>query len=304
MWGSTRTVDGGNDGERSDKPAVPGLIPVAAQGGSVVSLDESGLGRTGWRALGEAALERADADAPGAVSHSETTLRLHGRDELAPTLALEAPVRDADLPRHRSLTATVRAGDLRGTDAPVQFRVRLLHDATGRGPTAGRQRSTRSGRGSDSAALRSRPFRAPQGVPIRLYWDLRDVDDAVLDRVRRLEVVCERTDRPRSEGPYGRVATGVRGRIDVSSVVLSDSPDAIATAKLQNRWLDLEAAAGPHEDTVTECRTGAAESGRFVFADGTEVNYDFEVCADGTHLFTLGETIYRFQDGMAAVEPR
>lgn len=295
MWGNKPTVvrstsrfatDSSPAGE-SEKGV--GLIPVAAQGGSIRSL---GAEPTAWTAAGDASL---------AVEGGTLTVR--GNGELAPTIRTAQPVRDVDLRRHTSLTATVRPDELVGTDAAVQFRFKLVHDA---GRSSQRTRRARNAGGSQVSddslpSLTSETFSAPQGEPLRLHWDLDGVDDRVLGAARRLEIVCERADRPAKRGPYGQGATGFRGSVTVADVVLSDSPDSLAAARLQNHWKHLELARGSYEGTVVETKTGDAEAGVFEFAEG-EAAYDFHIREDGTHVFELDGHAYRFQDGMAAVE--
>lgn len=318
MWGNRTTIAPDSrvtgapaaDGDVSDDEQI-GLIPVAAQGGSVVSL---GAGTPGddWRARDGATLERVSRETGGAVENDSATLRVDGNDDLTPTVVTEQPILDTDLVRHDSLTATVMPGSLADTDSPVQFRFRLVHDASQRGRPTREGASRPSDRGPHDSRAQAGPrgegsvtsatFRAPQRQPIRLFWDLSELDSAVLENARRLEIVCERADRPADEGPYGAGASGVRGPVFVEDVVLTDSPDAITAARLQTQWQRLEAIHGPHESTSTDHKTGSTESGAFVFADGTATPYDFEIRADGTHVFTLGESAYRFEDGMAAVE--
>jgi hypothetical protein len=289
MWGnSTTSVPLSSDIDATPEGAEEfGLIPVAAQGGSVRDLAAD---PTAWRTAGDAALALEDGG-----------LTIRGRDELAPIIYTEEPIRDVNMRRHASLTATVRPSELLGTDAPVRFRFRLVHDASRSNRPHGRSRRNREGSGGSSPALSSKTFSVPQGQAMRLHWDLRSVDDRVLDHASRLELVCERADRPASRGPYGRDADGVRGSVSVADVVLSDSPDALAAARLQNHWQRLATAHGAHTDTAVEVRNDDAESGAFVFEDG-EVAYDFGIEADGTHVFELEGVGYRFRDGMAAVE--
>ena len=321
MWGNRTTIAFAERDVRTsaDSTDVPqneqlGLIPVAAQGGSVVDLGNFDEGFDGWHTDGAAALSRVERSVPGEVDSTGPTLRIDAGGDLAPTILTEQPIRDVDLRRHSSLTATVMAGSLSNTDAPVQFRFRLVHDAHLRGRGRSSTERARSGNtahdgrtagaSSSESALTSETFRAPQDQPIRLSWDLSTVDETVLDSAVRLELQCERADRPVSEGPYGAGADGVRGPIFVEDVVLTDSPDAIAAAELQRHWLRLETAHGPHRDTVTEYRTDDTESGQFVFGDGTHADYQFERQASGPQLFTLAGDTYVFEDGMAAVEMR
>jgi len=294
MWGnSTTSVQSSPDfdtaAEPSERYEAFGLIPVAAQGGSVRDLAAD---PTAWRAAADAGL-----------AFEDRSLSIRGRDELVPTIYTEQPIRDTDLRRHTSLTATVRPGELLGTDAPVRFRFRLVHDASHSNRPRGRSRCNRGESADSLLGLSSKTFSTPQGRPIRLYWDLQSVDDRVLDRASRLELVCERADRPVSKGPYGRGAEGVRGSMTVTDIVLSDSPDALAAARLQNHWQRLETVHGEHTDTAVGVKTDDTESGVFVF-EGGEAAYDFRIEADDTHVFALEGTDYRFQDGMAAVERR
>jgi hypothetical protein len=87
------------------------------------------------------------------------------------------------------------------------------------------------------------------------------------------------------------------------NIVLSDSPDALAAARLQNHWQRLTAAHGEHTDTAVEVKTDDTESGVFGFEDG-EATYGFRIEADGTHVFELEGVGYRFRDGMGAVEQK
>lgn len=264
-----------------------GLVPVAAQGGAI---ERVGTGRDTWTPEDPAIAESVGRD-----------LLVRGNDALAPTVATTQPIRDADLRRFTSVTATVEPR--LATDAAARFHLRLVHDA------GARRRRSRSGRRDARPTEPSRPsvssrtFSTPGDAPVRLHWDLRTVDDRVLGAARRLELVCERADRPAAHGPYGRSAAGVRGSFVLSEAALSDSPDTVTAARLQNHWQRLAATLGDHEGTDVRTRTGDAEAGVVRFADGT-VDYDFCIHEHGTHVFELDGTAYRFQNGMAAVEPR
>ncbi|MFB6189288.1 MAG: hypothetical protein ABEI57_05345 [Halapricum sp.] len=291
------------------------LIPVAAQGGDVVELGDFEAGLDGWNPGEYVTLARVrDTARPGVVSNGSAVLRLDSDGALAPTITNEQRVRDADWLGHPFLTATIVPDELAGTDAPIHARLRLVHanGRTGRGARVGSRSHSgdrarpRRERGTDRrhATLTSETFSAPQGQPVRLYWDLRNVDERVRNSVVRLDVCFERADQSAADGPFGHAtAAGVRGSIFVDDVTLSDSPDVVAAAKLQTHWQRLLAARGSHVETVTEVKNSSVESGRFVF-EYDEVRYDFVIDADGTHHFTLGDVTYHFEDGMAAVERR
>jgi len=317
MWGShaprrpTRGADRpSSDGSRDDD-RLP-LIPVAAQGGDVIGLCEFEKGVDGWQGADLVSVERVrGADRPGAVTSDSAALRFDADGVTTATITNERGARDADWIGHPYLTATVTAGDLVGTDAPIHASFRLVHDShragRGRSSTSSPPRNrAHTGRGradrSREASLTSETFSVPQGQPVRLYWDLSGVDERVRDSVVRLELVCERADQPSSEGPYGR-GGGIRGSITLEGVALSDSPDVIAAAKLQTHWQRLLAKYGDHVETVPEVKKPSVESGRFVFEDG-ETEYDFEILDDDGHVFRLASTTYRFEDGMAAIERR
>ena len=286
MWGnSPPAVRRGPESVGPDEAF--GLVPVAAQGGAI---ERIGTEAAAWTPEAPATVESVDGD-----------LVVHGNDALAPTVAATRPIGNVDLRRYSSVTATVEPA--LSTDAAARFRLRLVHEAGGQG------RRSRAGHGHGRPAeptlpsVSSKTFATPRDAPLRLHWDLRGVDDRVLDDARRIELVCERADRPAARGPYGRSATGVRGTVTLSEAALSDSPDALAAARLQNHWQRLGGTLGDYVETVVETRTGDAESGVFRFADGA-VDYDFCIHEHGTHVFELDDTVYRFQDGMAGVEPR
>jgi len=317
MWGShaarwaTSDTGGPETDSSSDDGRLP-LIPVAAQGGDVVGLGEFHRGTGGWRGGDLVSVERIREPArPGAVSSDSAALRFDIDGATAAAITNKQRARDADWVGHPYLTATVTPSNLAGTDAPVYAFFRLVHDGhnAGKGrysgsPTPRTRAHTGRGRASRprDASLTSETFSVPQGQPVRLYWDLSDVDERIRDSVVRLELVCERADQPSSEGPHGRNG-GIRGSITLDDVALSDSPDVIAAAKLQTHWQGLLAKYGDHVETVPEVKKTSVESGRFIFDDG-DIEYGFEIGDDGTHVFTLGSTAYRFEDGMAATERR
>jgi hypothetical protein len=318
MWGShaaTQSAEQWADRSGSETDSAPDhlpLIPVAAQGGDIVDLGEFESRSDGWRAGDRVTLDRfRSGDRTGVVTDDSVALRLDVDGAVSASISNDRQVRDADWADHPFLTATITPGDLAGTDAPIHASFRLVHAAgqAGRGQPAGSpspQTRAHTGRGrsgrSRHSRLTSETFGVPQNQPVRLYWDLSDVDERVRESVVRLDVVCERADQPASEDPYGRGATsGTRGTIVLDDVTLSDSPDVVTAAKLQTHWQQLLATHGSHTETVPEVKKTSVESGRFGFEDGA-VAYTFEIRDDGTHLFTLGTTTYRFEDGMAAVE--
>lgn len=318
MWGSHAvtkskrpTVESSGTADESGRERRP-LIPVAAQGGDVVSLGSFQSDTSKWRSGDGVTIRRATGDGrSGLVTTDSTTLQLDVDGVVAATVSTEQGARDADWVGHPFLTATTTPGSLTGTDAPLRAHFRLVHAGgqTARGrnakPSPPRTRAhTGRGRGRNAThgTLTSETFTIPQAQPVRLYWDLRSIDERVRSSVVRLDVVFERADQPASEGPYGRgAAGGVRGSILLDDVMLSDSPDIIATAKLQTHWQQLLENNGTHVETVPEVKKTSVESGRFVFEDD-EVEYAFEMQEDGTHLFRLGTRTYRFEDGMAGVE--
>lgn len=320
MWGSHTTVRSTRDAsaERSGSDRVSTdehaeLIPVAAQGGRVVHLGDFEDGLDGWRGgEGVDLAQVAQTDRPGVVSSGSKALEIDCSGPAAATITNEQRARDADWLDQPFLTATIMPGTLAGTDAPIHASFGLVHAAgtrgrgrpIGAGGRNGSRAHTGRGRGNERrhGRLTSETFSAPQGQPVRLYWDLSDVDERVLDAVVRLELVCERADQPVDEGPYGRGgATGIRGPIYVDDITLSDSPDTITAARLQTHWQQLVLALGSHTETVTEVKKTSVASGHFVFEDGT-ADYHFRLHEDGRQSFTLGEQTYHFADGMAAVQ--
>jgi hypothetical protein len=318
MWGSHTTARPDeqradrSDTEADSEPDQRPLIPVAAQGGDIVDLGEFESRSDSWRAGGRVTLDRfRGTDRTGVVTDDSTALWLTVDGAMSARVSNDRRVREADWVGHPFLTATITPGDLDGTDASIHGFFRLVHTAgqTGRGRPSGSlspQTRAHTGRGrggrSRYSHLTSETFSVPQNQPVRLYWDLSDVDERIRESVIRLEVVCERADQPVSEDPYGRgAANGIRGSIVLDDVTLSDSPDVVTAAKLQTHWQQLLATYGSHTETVPAVKKTSVESGRFGFEDG-DVEYSFEIRDDGTHMFALGTTTYRFEDGMAAVE--
>lgn len=318
MWGNhVSTQSDGSTAERSvsasesARDQLP-LIPVAAQGGDVVSLGAFHSGVDGWRGGDLVTVRRRSGDGRSSLSTGDSSgLELDIDGAVAATVSNEQDVRDADWVGHPYLTATISPGTIDETDAPMRARFRLVHaggqQTSGRSvkPSSPRTRAhTGRGRGSNPhhGTLTSKTFTIPQNQPARLYWDLNSIDERVRSAVVRLDVICERADQPASAGPYRRGgAGGIRGSIHLGDAMLSDSPDTVATAKLQTHWQQLLSKCGTHVETVPEVKKSSVESGRFVFEDD-DVEYAFEIQDDGSHLFTLGTTTYRFEDGMAGVE--
>ena len=280
---------------------VPGVIGVSvgvstlgsatASEEETVQLGAFSEGLDGWTTNGGNDLIRISEDEmPAAVRVSTHALGVQVRGDAYPMIENKELVSEADFTENPYLKTNVM-GVTPGTDSDLVFTFRLHHTAA---PPNGRGRSDENGRGKQVLVEESEEKTIPQSNPTRLRWNLSDVDDDILEAANRLEIVWYLEDYPPDGGHRGRA----RSEFEYTGLVAFDNirlTDDIATgerdAKNEKRR-QLHRSHGMLVDRVVDERNDSFESGIFVFADGTEIPFTYEILDDGRARETIDGEVY------------
>lgn len=258
----------------------------------VVVLGDFETDLDGWSAPDETALERVtEEDIPVGVVSGDHGLAVRVGGDARPAITNERRARVADFPNNPHLGLHVVATPL-GTNSSVDFRFRLHHAA----PEATRSTDGDASR-DDETVVESAPKTVPQLRPNRLEWDLSEYPVEVLETATRLEIVWDvaegDVDRPSApaEGP------DYRWLVTFDDVRLHESPPLNEVRRLQQKRMNLHRQHGMIvERDIEESREGY-ERGTLEYADGTEVQYSFEVVGEDQFRHTLDNETFRTGDG-------
>lgn len=247
-------------------------------------------GLDGWKGAGGVELARVPrADRPFAVGSGTHGLVAAANGDGVPTLTNRSRVGEADWRGRRYLLADVTPGGDAAYDSPVAVTLRLHSDVSA--PEVTRDAARLGSDGSEPSALAVASYRE-ELIPFRrgrIAWDLRDVDDATLRDVKRLDVSWYPTGQLAEGGPDGD-ESGNGGELTIGRVGLAEDEETAARARLRKEWLELAASHGRHVDTAVAASSEGFQRGAFVFADGAEVAYEYEEHPDGAVLTVDGHT--------------
>lgn len=285
-------VTGGSGAIAAGASHVEETEHPAATERDVVVLGDFESGLAGWTAPDGTDLERVtEADVPSGVVSGDHGLSVTVGGDAPGLIANERRTKVADFPNNPHLGLHVLAAPL-WTDSAVEFRFRLHHAA----PDATRSASGGSSR-HDGTVVESAPKTIPELRPNRLQWDLSGLPDDVLEAATRLEIVWdvaeEDVDRPTApeKGP------DFRWLVTFDDVRLDESPPLSESRRLQQKRTNLNRQHGMVvERDIEEWREGY-ERGTLKYADGTEVQYSFEVVGEDQFRHTLDNETFRTGDG-------
>ncbi|EMA14662.1 hypothetical protein [Haloarcula amylolytica] len=129
---------------------------------------------------------------------------------------------------------------------------------------------------------------------------MTDLPAETLQTAKRLEIVWYLEDHEPKGGHRGRT----KGDFDYQGVVvfddirLSDAPPLDETQRQHRKKQDLNREHGMIVDRVFAERSATYERGTVVYADGTEIPYEFEVFDDGTYRYTIDGETFEFGGGV------
>ena len=255
-----------------------------------VFLGEFSTGLDGWTTTGGNDLTRVDEDEiPVAVHVGTHALAVEVNGDAHPMIENKARVSQADFVEHPYLLTNV-LGYAEETDSDMVFTFRLHHTATPTGGQGGR--GGRSG-GKNVLVEESDEQTVAQLDPSVLRWDLTDVDEEILETANRLEIVWYLEDHPPDGNHRGRERGDFeyRGLVAFDDIRLTDDVAGAEASASQDKRNSLHRSHGMLVERTFEERTEMVEHGTFIFADGTEVPYSFEVLSEGRFRYTIdGET--------------
>lgn len=274
--------------------AASSLLPGIAAGreptGATTLLGDFEGGLDGWRTNGGNDIGRIHkSGVPGTLVNGEFGLGVQVHGDPYPMVENKRRVSRADFAAEPYLLAdiitTVRDSD---AELVVQFR---YHHSDG---DSGEQSSGADSSHQEKPALveESPEMSVTQAVASQLYWDMSDLSNEVLSSPERLEIVWYSADQKPDGGPRGRGSSaGVEGLTVLDNVRLTDAPHVAAQTGVRNTVRDLRLEHGHIDDVVTTQRSDTAESGYILFADGTQISYEFEVLSDDVYRYVIdGET--------------
>ena len=248
-------------------------------------------GLDGWRTNGGNELERVSEDEfPAAVVSGQHGLVVEVNGDMHPMIENKKRVKQSDLLNHPYLGMHVMAL-AEGTDSDLVFTFRLHHTANDSGNGKGGNGSSR-GTGSngnkssgskDVQVEESEPKEVLQLRPRTVQWDMTDLSDEVLRTAKRLEIVWYLEDHEPDGGHRGNSKGDFdyQGLVAFDDIRLSETAPVSEAKKKQQKRMALHRKHGMIVTRNFEERREGFERGTLIYADGTEVPYEYE-SLDGT----------------------
>lgn len=274
--------------------SLSSILPaqVQARSGNVTLLGGFEDDRDGWKTNGGNALTRVTSDEYAAgVTQGTRALKTEVRGDPHPAIENKSRVKRANFAERPYLVADVLAGQVSDTDSDLTFKFRYHHRGTpangGTGNGGKDNRQQKSVLVEESAEMTVSPL-----LPTQLYWDMSHLADEALANPKRLEIAWYPTDHPPEGGSRGRGGGfDYRGHVVFDNVRLTDSGDEVSVAAIRSKVQSAKLDHGPLTETRVESRSDSLEVGRFVFADGATIPYEFEEVGEDEYLYTIdGET--------------
>jgi len=283
-------------------------------GATLASDDENQLGSfedglDGWKTNGGNKLQQiTDDDFPAGVVNGNHGLAVGVNGDSFPMIENKKQVKGAELAENPHLQAHILAL-AENTDSKLEFRFRLHHKASAKKKSRGKgkgknkkKNSKNQGRSSNSNGVNveESPLKeVPQLSPRKIQWDMTDLPDAVLKTAKRLEIVWYLEEHKPTGGHRGRAKGDFdyQGMVIFDDIRLADAPPLNETQRQQQKKQDLHREHGTIVDRVSEERTPTYERGMVVYADGTEIPYEFELFDDGTYHYTIDGETFEFGGG-------
>lgn len=270
-----------------------------------VQLGDFETGLDGWTTNGGNELERvSEDDIPVGVTNGQRALAVQINGDLFPMIENKKRVKNADFLEHPHLQAHT-IGLAEETDSGLLFQFRLHHtpsrsedggDSSGRKKGKDRERTP----GSKDVDVEESEFKAvPQLTPRTIEWDMSDLSEETLKRATRLEIVWYLEDYEPEGGPRG-LSNGdfdYQGLVVFDDIRLDKAPSVSQAQKPQRKRRHLQREHGMIVNRDIEEKSENLERGVFVFADGTEVSYEFEALDDGRIRYTIDGEAFEFESG-------
>lgn len=258
--------------------------PPGGGAGDSASSDESILGDfedglDGWQTTGGNTLDRVSFDEePAPVTRGSHALEVTADGDPQPAVFTQARGNDSLLDDESFLFADVLPGEVADTDSPVTFRFRLQT----RGP---------------EDTVESRPFSVSQRYGAGLAWDLRDIDESTLSAARRLEVAWYVGDEPPTNSNGRGPGEGYSGTVYLDNVQTGDEPRLFNKRSWTRKRRRLQRENGFRTDVTVDELTDTIQRGQFVYADGTELEYEGRIRDDGNLELTIDNETFVFRGG-------
>lgn len=260
------------------------MVAAASRGNNPNSGDEIRIlgdfesGLDDWRTNGRTDLERIGIEErPAAISSGQFGLECTVNGDAYPMISNSKRAMDANWVDSPYLLATVSAEPPANIESTITFRFRLHVDEKG-------------GRGAQNGetTITSEKMEVPLFLPTQLSWNLDDVDDRTLERVKRLDIAWYPTGSPPETTPEGETrGPTYNGEVVFDNIRLVRDRGALSAAQYSKLWNDLRAAHGIYVKTIIEEAGEGYEAGEYVFDDGTHVPFEFEVASSDEFVLTI-----------------
>lgn len=268
----------------------------AAPDGEGTTLGDFESGLDGWRTTGRNELEQVENDdVPAGVVRGAHALSVSVNGDMYPMIENKKRVKGADFLENPYLQVHVLAR-VEETDSDIVFQFRLRHTQSG-GNRSGKSDS-KSQRRKSVTVVESDRQTVPQLTPRWLEWDMTDLPDQALKTANRLEIVWYVEDHEPSGNHRGRNEGDFEyhGQVVFDDVRIMESPPRTESQRERDAKRDLHREHGMIVKRTFEERTATSERGVFVFSDGTEVPYEYEILDNGKSRYTLDGETFEYEE--------
>lgn len=257
-----------------------------AKEGDVTMLGDFESGRDDWSTNGRNKLSIVTAEQrPAGVTKGQQALEVEVTGDSYPLIENNKQVQKADFINHPYLIADVAPGLVSDTDSNITFKFRL-HHSNGESENGSAQKGTQTEKSAlveESDEITVRP-----AVPSRLYWDMSEISSNKLEAAQRLEITWYPTKHPPKSGGRGQgQGFDYRGTVTFDNIRLSDRIDEASNAQISQKMLNMEFEFGIFTEKMVDTYSDDLEEGKFVFKDGTQVAYSFEVLDEDKYRYVI-----------------
>lgn len=273
--------------------AAPGQNNNGSNSGSITQLGDFETGLNGWTTNGGNKLRQSSSNEfPAGIDSGERALVTEVNGDLFPMIENKKRVKKADFSNNPYLRMHVLA-QANDTDSDLSFQFRLHHTPVNGGKKKGRKKKRGDTPGSKDVNVKESDIKTvPQLRSKVVQWDMTDLSTEILEAATRLEIVWYLEEHEPDRGHRGRA----KGEFDYDGIVifddirLSDTIPVTESQQSHEKKRDLHSEHGSIADRVLEEQREGYERGTYVYSDGTEVPYEFELLSEGYRYVIDGES--------------
>lgn len=267
---------------------------AAMQSGDKESLGDFEDGLDGWKTNGGNKLTQVtEEDIPAGVVTGQHALAIEVRGDAFPMIENKKRVKNADFQSYPHLKMHIIT-HAKQTDSDIVLQFRLHHGPSkgkGKQGSPGKKKVGNSPRSKDVNVEESELKTVPQLRPQEVQWDMNELPSRALKTAKRLEITWYLEDHEPRTGHRGRNIGGFdyQGLMVIDNIQLFDSPPYTPAQKLRRKRLELHREHGMIVDRTFEELSKDFERGTFVYVDGTEIQYEYELLDNGFRTTIDGE---------------